>query len=538
LNFDVQEEIRVANGESLRALGKGNIDLIVEADNGVKIKVTIYDVLYVPEAKGKLLSVHKLIEKDYKVIFNQNIVILVHGKRQYRIGYLRNGLYMMNEYHIKGKMYREPFPKKSINPAKERLDVIVSDVCGPMQTNSIGNKKYFVTFIDEYTRYSHVYFLLAKSDVNDHLVQFIEMLKNKFGRKPKVFRSDNGLEYVNSKVQGYLKREGIQIQQTVPYSSQQNGIAERKNRTLMDAARSMLFKADLDKSYWAEAVSCANYIQNRLITRATGKTPIEMWNDELPQEESYHEFGADCYAWIPNVKRKKLDQRAQKLKFMGYDETSKGYKLINPETKVISIARDVKVLESRKKISTSDSTRDEEIVVIDMDETKVIDNKDQLIDNEDQLNDLPDVDVNNLEHDNNNNTVSDLDDNESSYYESEVSIYETDHGDMFDEDFINESLPQNVIDPDATIRRSTRQNIGNTSKYDDYICKIEKAEIKEPRTYDEAIICVDSVSHFHRPKPNRLINGRMSRTEMDNKEDNEADLLTKPLGPRKDRRQT
>ena len=107
---------------------------------------------------------------------------------------------------IKGKMSRESFPKKSINPAKERLDVIVSDVCGPMQIDSIGGKRYFVTFIDEYTRYSHVYFLLAKSDVNNHVVQFIEMLKNKFGRKPKVFRSDNGLEYVNSKVQSYLKQ--------------------------------------------------------------------------------------------------------------------------------------------------------------------------------------------------------------------------------------------------------------------------------------------------------------------------------------------
>ena len=153
---------------------------------------------------------------------------------------------------------------------------------------------------------------------------------------------------------------------------------------------------------------------------------------------------------------------------------------------MISIARDVKVLESRKKISTSDLTHKEDTVVIDMesDETKVIDN-------DDQLNDLPEVDVNNLEHDN-NNTVSDMDDNESSYYESEVSIYQTDHGDMFDEDFMSKSLTQNVIDPDATIRRSMRQNIGNTSKYDDYVCKVEKADIKEPRTYDEAIQCVDS----------------------------------------------
>ena len=91
------------------------------------------------------------------------------------------------------------------------------------------------------------------------------MLKTNYGKKPKVIRSDRGGEYVNSKVQGYLKQEGIQIQYTVAYSPQQNGITERKNRTLMDAARSMLLESSLDECYWAEAVNHANYVQNRLI---------------------------------------------------------------------------------------------------------------------------------------------------------------------------------------------------------------------------------------------------------------------------------
>jgi transposase InsO family protein len=102
-----------------------------------------------------------------------------------------------------------------------------------------------------------------KSQVADILIGHLEMLKNKFRRKPKIFRSDNGGEYVCAKVQNYLKREGIQIQYTVPYSAFQNGISERRNRTLMDAAKSIIFGASLEDSYWAEAVSYANFIQNR-----------------------------------------------------------------------------------------------------------------------------------------------------------------------------------------------------------------------------------------------------------------------------------
>ena len=365
LNLGVQEEITVANGEKLKAVGKGNVDLVIKT-NGALFNATIYDVLYVPEAKGSLLSVQRLIEKDYQVIFRGNIAILVKGRREYAIGKLVHGLYILNEYRtqrvnyarksdkfcihqwhrklahrnlddvkrmlaaekleimkcnckddceacIKGKMIRESFPKKSFNPAKKRLDVIVTDVCGPMQTNSIGGNRYFVTFIDEYSRYSHVFLIREKSEVADILIQFIEKIKTKFGRKPKAIRSDRGGEYMNAKVQKYLENQGIQVQYTVGYSPQQNGIAERKNRTIMDAVRSMLFESSLDECYWAEAVLSVNYVQNRLVTSSTGKTPYELWNNEKPNISGFHEFGADCYAWIPKEKRKKLDRKAQSL---------------------------------------------------------------------------------------------------------------------------------------------------------------------------------------------------------------------------------
>ena len=532
LNLGVQDVITVANGEKLKAVGKGNVDLVIKTNSGALFNATIYDVLYVPEAKGCLLSVQRLIERDYQVIFKGDIAILVKGRRRYAIGKLVQGLYILNEYKqekinyvkkdkfcihqwhrklahrnledvkrmlaadkleimecnckndcescIKGKMVRESFPKKSLNPAKKKLDVIVTDVCGPMQTNSIGGNRYFVTFIDEYSRYSHVFLIREKSEVADILIQFIEMIKTKFGARPKVIRSDRGGEYMNAKVQKYLETQGIKVQYTVAYSPQQNGIAERKNRTLMDAVRSMLYEANLDYSYWAEAVMCANYVQNRLVTSSTGKTPFEVFEGDKPIISGLHEFGADCYAWIPKEKRKKLDEKARKLKFMGYDESSKGYRLVDADSKSIIIARDVKFLQSSETCQKQELTREDEQVIIELESNKSVQETIQDM----ELNDIPEVEVEELQCDTNRSVVS-----ESSYYESEVSFYETDHDDEHDEDYIDETIQVNDTNP---VRRSNRGNLGSTTKYDDYVCKAVNLFENEPITYEEAIRCKDS----------------------------------------------
>lgn len=153
--------------------------------------------------------------------------------------------------------------------------------------------------------------------------QFIALCENKFGRKPKTMRSDRGGEYTSNELTNFLKSSGIQIQLTAADCPQQNGKAERKNRTLVEMARCMIIDAKLPYSFWGEAVTTANFIQNRVITRTTGVTPYEKWNGTKPNIDVFQIFGSKCFVHIPSAKREKLDNVATEMIFLGYDENSK-----------------------------------------------------------------------------------------------------------------------------------------------------------------------------------------------------------------------
>lgn len=153
-----------------------------------------------------------------------------------------------------------------------------------MQTATPGGNRYILTLIDDYSRYTSVYFLKHKHEVFKNLCSYVEETENHFGRRIKAIRSDRGGEYIGDKNQEFLRKRGIVHQLTVSHTPQQNGVAERKNRTLTEMARCMLFDADLHNKYWAEAIRTANYLQNRLPTKAIAhnKTPFELWHGKLP----------------------------------------------------------------------------------------------------------------------------------------------------------------------------------------------------------------------------------------------------------------
>ena len=147
-----------------------------------------------------------------------------------------------------------------------------SDVCGPMPTDSIGGNKYFVTFIDDYSRCCTVYFLKSKSEVPEKFKEFEARVFNYCSQRVSTLRSDNGGEYLSKEFRSYLKSKGIRQELTVPHSPEQNGVAERMNRTLMETARSMMAHAGLPERFWAEAVETAAYIRNRTPTTAIKDT--------------------------------------------------------------------------------------------------------------------------------------------------------------------------------------------------------------------------------------------------------------------------
>ena len=141
---------------------------------------------------------------------------------------------------IMGKQHRTLFPKDKPHRASQPFEIIHSDVCGPMHIKSLGSSRYFVTFIDDYSRYTQTYFLKNKDEVLEKFKEFVNYV-NTLGKKVKILRSDNGGEYCSKRFQDYLKEHGIQHQTTVPYNPEQNGTAERMNRTLLESARSMMY---------------------------------------------------------------------------------------------------------------------------------------------------------------------------------------------------------------------------------------------------------------------------------------------------------
>src|SRR4051812_3159672 len=198
---------------------------------------------------------------------------------------------------LHGKQHRTPLLSEAGKRAKELLELIHTDVCGPMSTNSIGGARYFVTFIDDKSRKTFVYFLKTKDQVFTKFKEFRAMIQNQTGKRIKALRSDNGGEYILKNFERYLKSHGIQHQVTVPYTPEQNGVAERANRTIVESARSMLYAREMHLEYWGEAVATAVYLKNGTPTKALlDITPEEEWTGEKPSVAHLRAFGCKAYA--------------------------------------------------------------------------------------------------------------------------------------------------------------------------------------------------------------------------------------------------
>ncbi|MCO5563189.1 hypothetical protein L7F22_016826 [Adiantum nelumboides] len=243
---------------------------------------------------------------------------------------------------VLGKMHRFAFSQDGFVRATRKLQLVHSDVCGPMRTPSVGNSLYFVTFIDDFSRFCWVYPLNAKSDVFAIFQHYVSMVENETGCKVQTLRTDRGGEYMSGEFKDFLGKKGIKHQCTMPYTPQQNGVAKRKNGSLMEMARCMLKAKSLPHKLWMEAVACVAHVLNRCPTHALKTiTPYESWYDRKPSISYLRVFGCLAYAHIPHQLRGKLDDKAVKCIFVGYNSGSKGYRLYNPATNKIFESRDV-----------------------------------------------------------------------------------------------------------------------------------------------------------------------------------------------------
>jgi Reverse transcriptase (RNA-dependent DNA polymerase)/Integrase core domain/GAG-pre-integrase domain len=244
---------------------------------------------------------------------------------------------------IYGKSHRVPFEKSKEKRASGLLDLVHSDVCGPMQVPSMGGSRYFVTFTDDHSKWSEVFCMKMKSDVLDCFKIWQKRAERHTGCRIRALRSDNGGEYLSRAFKDHLMEHGITHQLTVPYTPQQNGTAERLNRTLLNSTRSMLKHMNCDKLFWAEAVNTACYIKNRVTTTGlpNNTTPHEIWNGKKPDVGHLRVFGSKCWYTIPKESVKKLDDRTSEAIMIGYPKNTKGYKLWDINAQKVVISRDV-----------------------------------------------------------------------------------------------------------------------------------------------------------------------------------------------------
>ncbi|KAH9651797.1 Integrase catalytic domain-containing protein [Citrus sinensis] len=250
------------------------------------------------------------------------------------------------EHCVTSKQYRLKF-SRSIARSKCILDLIHSDVWESPDI-SMGGAKYMVTFIDDYSRRCWVYPIRKKSDVFLVFKEYKMRVELESSKKIKCLRTDNGGEYTDGEFLAFCKQEGIQRQFTVAYTPQQNGVAERMNRTLTERIRAMLRTAGLPNSFWAEAAKTACYIVNRSPSTAIGlKTTMEMWTGK-PADYSYlHAFGCPVYVMYNAQERTKLDAKSVRCIFLGYADGVKGYRLWDPTAHKIVISRDVIFVEDQ-----------------------------------------------------------------------------------------------------------------------------------------------------------------------------------------------
>lgn len=371
--------ILIANGERMTTTKKGKISLVLEG------KEITLEGLLVPGLSKNLLSINQLTRKGVQVTFvgtkavikteDSNFSIDKSGKiyevefqvknenRNYghstttsidekflwhrRLGHLnRKSLQKMKlpvsegicSDCMKGKATRLPFIHCKLPRSTRIGELIHTDLCGPITPSTDTGDKYFQVIVDDYSHFTQVCLLKSKSEACNNLIDYVNRLETQHNTKVYKIRCDNGGEFANNVMRQFAKNRGILLQMNVPYTSQQNGVSERMNRTLFEKARSMMSDSDLPKTLWGEAIKTATYLLNR--------SPTSALRDGIPAEKWYGSFSLTkirvfgCKAWYTVLPRKfKLDARGAEARLVGYNEN--GYRLYDLKSKTIKISRDV-----------------------------------------------------------------------------------------------------------------------------------------------------------------------------------------------------
>ncbi|SGZ10684.1 BQ5605_C102g13150 [Microbotryum silenes-dioicae] len=245
-----------------------------------------------------------------------------------------------------GKITHHPFPTVASNRSAQPLDRVHMDLLAFDGAVSLGGAKYTLVIVDDYTRYLWAIPMSHKSDTFAAFKSWLAKVERSSSRKLLAVRSDNGGEFLSNEFSSFLEEQGITRQLSIPDTPQQNGVAERANRSITEGVRSMLHQSGLSHALWAEALATYVYVKNRSPHSAnSGVTPHTRWHGSKPSAGHLRVFG--CRAWkaATTEARSKLDPRGIPLVFVGYDLESKGYRLFDPATRQVFKLRSVTFFE-------------------------------------------------------------------------------------------------------------------------------------------------------------------------------------------------
>jgi transposase InsO family protein len=222
------------------------------------------------------------------------------------------------------------------------LELLHMDLFEPVAYLSIRGSKYGLVIVDDFSRFTWVFFLQDKSETQGTLKRFLKRAQNEFELKVKKIRSDNGSEFKNMQLEEYLDEEGIKHEFFAPYTPQQNGVVERKNRTLIDMARTMLGEFKMHERFLSEAMNTTCHAINRLyLHRLLKKTSYELLTGNKPNVSYFHVFGSKCYILVKKGRHSKFAPKAVEGFLLGYDSNTKAYRVFNKSSGLVEVSSDV-----------------------------------------------------------------------------------------------------------------------------------------------------------------------------------------------------
>ena len=393
--FKPSEGEKMFMGNSASAAVEGQGKVLLKMTSGKTL--TLNDVLYVPEIRKNLVSGSLLNKHGFRMVFESDKVILSKSGMYVGKGYATDGLFKLNvmtiinkenksfayllessdvwhgrlghvnydtirrlinldhipsfqidskqkcEICVEAKLTRSSF--QTIERNTEPLELIHSDVCDLKFVQTRGGNKYFITFIDDSTKYCYVYLLKTKDEALEKFILYKNEVENQLNKRIKRLRSDRGGEY-ETPIGDFCAQHGIVHEVTPPYSPQSNGVAERKNRTLKEMMNAMLISSGLPQNMWGEAILSSNYLLNRIPRKKQDKTPYELWKGRRPSFKYLRVWGCLAKVVVPTPKRTKIGPKTVDCIFIGYAHNSNAYRFLVHESKIPEIHKNT-IMESR-----------------------------------------------------------------------------------------------------------------------------------------------------------------------------------------------